>query len=54
MENIENVIELTKEELIEIDGGIFDNLWEAIGYFFTYHAAEVGYCNGAPAALAYK
>jgi hypothetical protein len=51
---MDTIRELTKEELIEIEGGIFGNIWEAIGYLFTFHAREVMYSDNAPAVLAYK
>lgn len=45
---------LSKEELLEVNGGIFDNIWETLGYLFTYHAREVMYSGSSPSVLAYK
>jgi len=46
--------ELTEEEFILYCGGIFDNLWEFLGYIFTDHARAVMYSDNAPSVLAYK
>jgi hypothetical protein len=51
---MESIKELTPKELLEIEGGIFDNIWEAIGYIFTSHAREVMGTDNAPSVLAYK
>lgn len=48
---MESIKELTKEELIVIEGG---GIWEWLGEVFTYHAREVMYSDNAPSVLAYK
>jgi hypothetical protein len=50
---MDEIIELTKDELIETNGG-WDNLWDLLGDIFTFHAREVMYSDCAPSVLAYK
>ena len=52
-EELTTMKELSQEELIKIFGGS-NNIWELLGYVFTYHAREVMYSDCSPSVLAYK
>lgn len=58
METINEFKELavvSVEELANLEGGIFfNNVWEVLGYVFTYHAREMMYSNNAPGVAAFK
>jgi len=51
---ISDLTELTHDEMRTINGGIFDNVWEAIGYLMTFEARKAMYNDNAPAVFAFK
>jgi len=51
----ETIKELIKDELIEIEGGLwYEDFWEFLGYLVTDTTRAVMYSGCAPSSMAFK